>query len=63
MQKQFESKKRMVWQTGSRSKLPKIHAGRFDGLVNQVLVWIDDARVKRSGLVNRFTIGAMRTGP
>ena len=53
----------MVWQTGSRSNDENLHAGRFDGLVNLVLIGTDLVRIKRSGLVNRFNIRAYRTGP
>ena len=45
------------------SKPPNLRAGRFAGLVNPVLVCTDLVRIKRSGLVNQFKIGANRTGP
>ena len=43
----------------------KLHyAGRFDCLVNPVLVWTDMVRIKRFELVNRFKIRyTKRTGP
>ena len=34
------SNEKHVWQTGSRFKLTNLHASRFDGLVNSILVWI-----------------------
>ena len=65
---QFEnsSSQRNVWfgkPDEIKFKIPKLHTGRLNGLVNTVLVWTDLVRSKRSGLVNRFKIGTNRTGP
>ena len=38
----------------------KVHVGRFDGLVNPVLVLTDLMRIKRSGLVNRLKTGRIK---